>query len=126
METKKIAVIRIKGRRGLRKEIISTLDMLRLYKKNGCVIIDNNPANMGMINKIKDYVTWGGVNEATIKLILEKRGKLVGHKKLTSQYMKEKLKLDFDSFVKEFISNKKKLKDIPTTHLNLSFPYLTI
>src|SRR3989344_5510737 len=49
----------------------------------------------------------------TFKLLLEKRGKLPGHKPLTSDYLKEKLKSDFDSFAQDFMSFKKELKDIP-------------
>ena len=39
----KIAVIRIRGRAGVTKKVNDTLDMLRLYKQNGCVIVPNNP-----------------------------------------------------------------------------------
>lgn len=72
---KKIAVIRITGRTKLKKEIISTLAMLNLPKKNSCVIVPANPSMMGMIKRVKDYVTWGDIDDETSKLLKEKKDK---------------------------------------------------
>ncbi len=109
----KIAIIRVRGTIGIKKEIEDTMKMLRLYKKNTCVVLNNTQSCAGMLKKIKDYVTWGDINEPTIKLLLIKRGKLPGNKPLIEEYVKEKTKLTINDFVKEFISGKKQLKDIP-------------
>tara|TARA_Y100000310_G_scaffold159627_1_gene159228 strand:- start:4938 stop:5411 length:474 start_codon:yes stop_codon:yes gene_type:complete len=109
----RIAIIRIRGNQKIKKEIEDTMRMLRLFKKNHCVIIKNTPQNIGMLKKIKDYVTWGDIDDKTFKLLLEKRGKLLGNKKLTEEYIKEKLNLNLDTFSKEFIECKKDLKEIP-------------
>ncbi len=87
--------------------------MLRLFNKNYCVIVENNLNYVGMIKKIKDYVTWGEVNQDTIELLLKQRGRLAGNKRLTEEYLKDKLKCSFNEFVNEFFNNKKSLKDIP-------------
>ena len=113
MENKRIAVIRIKGKVGLKKGIKSTLNMLHLYKKNNCTIISNAPTYIGVLKKLKDCVTWGELNEETCKLLLEKRGKLPSKKPLTEAYLKTKIKMNLDKFVKEFMSFKKELKDVP-------------
>ena len=113
MEKKKIAVIRIRGTIGLKIQARDTFKLLRIYKKNYCVIIENTPHYVGMLNKIKDYATWGEIDSKTFQSLLEQRGRLAANKKLTSEYLKEKTKLDFDSFVKEFFEFKKSLKDIP-------------
>lgn len=110
---KKIAVIRIRGKIGVKKDIKDTLKMLRLYNKNYCVVLDNKPQNLGMLKKAKDYITWGDINEEVFKDLLKKRGKLPGNKGLTEEYIKEKLKLDIEAFSKEFFEEKKSLKDIP-------------
>lgn len=70
-----IAVIRIKGKIDLRKDVKDTLNMLRLYKKHCCVVLKATPNNLGMIKKVKDYVTWGEIDDATLKLLIEKREK---------------------------------------------------
>ncbi len=112
MEKKKIAIVRIRGIIGIRKDIKDTLSMLRLYKKHTCIIIENTPKYNGMIKKIKDYITWGEINQETFKQLLKERAKLPGNKKLTEDYLKSKLKLSIDQFTKEFFAFKKELKDI--------------
>lgn len=72
--SEKIIVIRVRGRIRLLTTIKNTLDMLRLYKTNFCVILDKTPANMGMIQKAKDYITWGEADPVTIEELFSKRG----------------------------------------------------
>lgn len=69
----KIAVIRIRGLKGIRKDIKDTLDMLKLHKKHFCVIVEKIPSNMGMVNKAKDYITWGEIKEEVLKELISKR-----------------------------------------------------
>lgn len=71
----KIAVVRIKGQIGLKQDIISTFKMLNLPQKFACVVLENNPINVGMINKVKDFVTFGDVNEETITLLKKREEK---------------------------------------------------
>ena len=113
MDKKRIAVIRIKGIISIKRSIADTLRLMRIYNKNYCVIIDNSKYSVGMLEKVKDYVTWGELDQKTFKELLEKRGKLAGNKRLTAEYLKEKTKTDFDAFTKEFFEFKKQLKDVP-------------
>lgn len=113
MDKKRIAIIRIRGKIGVKKRAEHTMKLLHLYKVNNCTIVDNTSNYLGMLKKIKDYATWGEINQETFRQLLEKRGKLPGNKKLTLDYLKEKTKQDFDAFSKEFIMSKKELKDIP-------------
>ncbi len=86
-EGKEIAVIRIRGLTGVRRDIKETLEMLRLRRKYACVVLKGTPSVLGMINKAKDYVTWGPIDDKTKKLLIEKRGK-----KFKDKDGKEKLK----------------------------------
>lgn len=70
----KVAAILIRGLVGSRQDVKDTLKMLNLQVKNNCVILENNPVNMGMLNKVRDYITYGPITEETIK-ILEPRKK---------------------------------------------------
>ena len=108
-----IAVIRIRGSANLKQELIDTFRMLCLYKKNTCAVVQNTDSYVGMLKKIKDYATWGEIDEETFKSLLQKRGKLPGSKPLTSEYLKQKLNTDFDNFAKDFFNFKKNLRDIP-------------
>lgn len=109
----RIAVIRIRGQIGLNKKIKDTLAMMSLYRRNSCVILKNTPSQLGMLNLVKDYVTWGEIDEATFNTLLKNRGKLPGNKRLTEEYLKSKLNMTVDEFSKEFMSSKKELKNIP-------------
>lgn len=109
----RIAVVRIRGECKLKKGIEDTLKMLRLYKKNSCIVLPNSPVYTGMLNKVKDFITWGEINETTFKELIKKRGKLPGKTSLTEQYLKDKTKLGFEDFTKEFFIFKKELKDVP-------------
>src|SRR3989344_4075280 len=75
---KRIAVIRIRGSIGMRREI----------------------------------------NEKTFSELLKKRGRLVGKKSLTEDYVESKTKLNINEFVNEFFNFKRELKDIPGLKLN--------
>ena len=70
-----IAAVRIKGTIGVDKPIESTLRMLRLHKKNYCVVLQENKVIQGMLTRVKDYITWGEVGEETIKLLEQKSKK---------------------------------------------------
>ncbi len=59
----KIAVIRVRGQVHLNQGMKDTFSMLRLYRKNYCVVVENNPQTMGMVKKVKDYVIWGELND---------------------------------------------------------------
>ena len=68
-----IAVVRVRGSIGVMKEIKDTLNILKLYNKNNCVVVPNTPAYLGMIKKVKDYVTWGEIDDETLNLLKNKR-----------------------------------------------------
>jgi len=68
----KFAVIRIRGTTGVRKDVKDGMTFLRLYKKNFCVVLEKNPVNAGKIEKCKDYVTWGEVNDEVLKKLTAK------------------------------------------------------
>jgi len=70
----KIAIIRIRGSVNLRKEVKDTFSLLRLYRKNYCVVVEGTPSLMGMVKKVKDYVTYGEIDDAAYKELVEKRG----------------------------------------------------
>ena len=68
------AVIRIRGTINANQEVRDTLKMLRLYHINNCTIIPETKSFKGMLQKVKDYVTWGEIDKETIEMILEKEG----------------------------------------------------
>jgi len=68
-----IAAIRIRGLVNVNGKVEHTLSLLQLYRKNYCVLLEDKPEAKGMLNKAKDYIAWGEIDEETKKLLLEKR-----------------------------------------------------
>ena len=85
-ERKCIAVVRVRGIISAQREAKETLGMLHLSHTNHAVLIDNRPAYLGMLKRVHAYVTWGEASKETVALMLQKRGKLAGDKKLTDEY----------------------------------------
>jgi large subunit ribosomal protein L30 len=71
----KLAVVRVRGKRKVRPGIEKTLELLRLSRPNHCVLLEDTPQNKGMLQLVKDYVTYGPVDETTIFRLLLKRGR---------------------------------------------------
>lgn len=68
-----IAIVRIKGQVGIRKDVKETLHRLRLRKKYSCVVMTPTKEQLGMIKKVKDFVAYGEIKEETLKNLIEKR-----------------------------------------------------
>ncbi|OWT33671.1 50S ribosomal protein L30 [Methanobrevibacter sp. 87.7] len=82
-------VIRIRGTTGVKKGIADTLDMLRLNRISHAVLVDETDSYKGMLQKGKDYITWGEVNPETLAKIIAKRGRLTGDAHVTDEYLEE-------------------------------------
>ena len=76
MEKNSILVIRIRGTINVSKREKDTLRYLRIDKNNYATIIDDRPDFKGMLQKAKDWITWGEPSIETVKAILEKRGRV--------------------------------------------------
>jgi len=70
-----IVVIRIKGRVGLSYNINETLDRLRIRKKYSCVVLKGTPEEIGMLDKLRDFVAYGEINAETHKELVKLRGR---------------------------------------------------
>jgi large subunit ribosomal protein L30 len=94
-QVKQIAVVRIRGTISALREARETLKLLRLDNTNNAILIDDRPAYKGMLQAVNSYVTWGEVTKETVVAMLEKRARLAGNKKLTTEYLE---KLGFKTF----------------------------
>jgi len=74
--TKKIAVILVRGTVRAPHFVPATLEKLNLHRVNHAVVISGTPALMGMVVKVKDYVTWGEITDETFAELLRRRGEL--------------------------------------------------
>lgn len=76
--------------------------------------MDERDSYLGMLQKVKDYITWGPIDREDVARILRNRGELVGRKRLTDAYVKKNTKYkSIDDFAEDFIKFKAELEDIP-------------
>lgn len=71
---KKLAVILVRGMNKTDYQTKETLAMLNLQRKNHLVIVNDSASVMGMVKKVKDFVTWGEIDDTTFKELVMKRG----------------------------------------------------
>ena len=109
----KLALIRLRSGIRARGEVRDTLAMLRLHRINHLVIVDDTPSYKGMIQKVKDYITWGEIDKETLVKLLRKRGRLIGNRPVTDEYVKEKLGMTIEEFAEKVVSGEMKLTDLP-------------
>lgn len=90
------AIIRIRNYPGINKGVGDTLVMMRLKQGNSCVLLPDTPEVKGMLQKTKDYVTWGEISKETLVKMLEKRLRSTGDKRVDAKSLKQVS--GFDSF----------------------------
>jgi large subunit ribosomal protein L30 len=97
MDKKTLIALRIRGGVNVPKRIEDTLRMLRIDRNYYSTILDSRPSFKGMLQEAKDYITWGEADIDTIKLLLVKRARLYGNKKITEEIL---IDLGYESFQK--------------------------
>jgi large subunit ribosomal protein L30 len=88
MDRKSILAIRIRSNINAPQKVRDTLKLLRVERVNYATLIDDRNDYKGMLQKAKDYITWGEVDTQTILLMLKKRGQIDGRKKLNDEIIK--------------------------------------
>ena len=83
------AVVRVRGTVNIKEEISDTMKMLRLNSANHCVVVPETPSYKGMLQKVKDYVTWGEIDEATMARLLLLRGRVAGGEPISEGFVRE-------------------------------------
>jgi len=107
------AVVRLRGRVNVRPEVRHTLRLLRLNRLNHCVVVPANEYYKGMLKVVKDYVAWGEISEDMLTLLLKRRGRLEGGKRLTEKYLRENTPFkSFEELAKALIDGKIKMKEL--------------
>jgi len=107
------AVVRIRGHVDLNGEIRDTLNYLRLRRTNHCVLLPKTPTVEGMLQRAKDYVTWGEVDPTVAAQLLVKRARLPGDRPIDDAYVKANSKFpSVNSFAKALATDQATLSDV--------------
>lgn len=78
---RKLAVVLVRSGENSNPQIKKTFKLLKLTTTNSLGLYKNTPMNKGMIRKIKDYATFGEIDDETIAYILSKTDPVKVNKK---------------------------------------------
>ena len=106
-------IVRVRGSVNVKPKIKETMRIMRLNRVNHCVIVPENDVYRGMLNIIKDYVTWGEVDLDTTQLMLESSGKTSGNNSFTKNELKESSFKTIKALAKALTEGKTVMRDIP-------------
>lgn len=70
-----ICVIRIKGQIGLKADMKETLHRLKIRKKYATIVVEPTKENLGMIKKVRSFVSYGEISKETYEKLVKERGK---------------------------------------------------
>ena len=107
-------VVRVRSNVNVERSIRETMDYLNLTKVNHAVIIPENDQYRGMLQKAKDYITWGEATSETVEKMLAERGRMVGDLPLTDSIVSDSTEFkNISEFAKSVTSGDAKVKDVP-------------
>ena len=97
-----IAIIRIHGGVNIEGSSQKALYDLRLRRKYSCTLIKPTPENLKLIQKVRNFVAYGDIDNETLKLLIDVRGMPLNKTK----------KIDSDKIIKEL--EKKDINELET------------
>jgi large subunit ribosomal protein L30 len=89
-----LVAIRLRGQSAVPHRIRHTLDSLRLRRKYNAVLLLDRPEIRGMLKQAKDMVTWGSPSVQMFTQLLEERGRIMGDRPLSGDFLKSRFGLD--------------------------------
>ena len=112
-ERKCFVAVKVRGTIRAQREARETLELLRLSRTNHAILLDNRPSFMGMLYRVQNYVTWGEISKETLALLLQKRGRLAGGKKLTDEALKKFGYKSIDALAEAIVNCKVEFQKLP-------------
>jgi len=107
-------VVRARSNVGVERGIKETMFHMNLTKVNHAVIIPENPQYEGMLQKAKDYITWGKATPELVEKMLSERGRMVGDAPLTDALVAEHTEYsDISAFAKAIAEGDATVKAVP-------------
>lgn len=113
MKLSKFAVVRVRGTVDARKEVRDTLKILGLTRPNHCVLVNNNENIRGMLQKAKDFITWGKLENEVLSEMIRKRGRLEGKKHVTDDVINSNTGFDtIEEFSRAILNGNAELSEV--------------
>ena len=112
-ECKPLVVVKIRGTISAQREARETLNLLHLGHTNHAVLIDSRPAYKGMLQTINNYVTYGEPTKETVAMMMQKRARLAGDKKMTEEYVQKIGYKSIDDLAEAIVKCKVQFQKLP-------------
>ena len=107
------AVIRVRGQPDVSYDIEYTMGLLGVNRVNHCAIVPENASTKGMLQKVKDYTTYGEINAETLAQLIRVRGRLSGDRMITDEYLAANSEFKtVEDLAKAIIENDYRMKDV--------------
>ena len=107
-------VVRARSDVKVERSIRETMAYLNLSRVNHAVIIPNTPEYQGMLQKAKDFITWGEADAALVERMLVERGRMEGDQPLTDAIVAEHSSFKtIAEFANAVCAGEAQVKDIP-------------
>ncbi|VVC01885.1 50S ribosomal protein L30 [uncultured archaeon] len=104
----RMAIIRLKGKFSVAPRAKNTLINLRLDRLYSCTLLPEGETAKGMAQACKDSVSFGEASKESIALLLSRRGRTVGGKKISEASKPEEI----EKLASEIASSPKKLEEL--------------
>ncbi len=85
-----IAVIRIRGTPNIEPRIKLGLGSLRLHRPNNMALLPNDNQSRQMVQRVKDYVTFGEIDGKTLTQVFERRLETLAGRRADEAFLKER------------------------------------
>lgn len=108
-----LAVVRVRGVSDIYRDTKETMSMLHLGRNCHATLVDNRPSYLGMLQRAQSYLTWGEISKETLTLLLKKRGRLVGNKKLTDEYAEKVGKKSLEELAEAIVKGEVEFHRLP-------------
>lgn len=107
-------VVRVRSDVKVERSIRETMGHMNLTRVNHAVIIADNPQYRGMLQKAKDYITWGEADAGMVERMLTERGRMSGDQPLTDAIVAEHTQYkSISEFAQAIAVGEAQVKDIP-------------
>lgn len=107
-----LAVVRLRGSVDQPQEIKHALNLLNLNRPNHACVIPKDATHLGMLQKLKDVVTWGEIDKKTLSELVKKRGRIQGNHKITAKFLKEQKFETVNDFVSAVFEGKADMRRV--------------
>ena len=107
-----IAVIRVRGTANISPDHRKTLELLMLHKPNHAVFVAEEAQLTKMVEKVKDYVTYGEIDSDTGAELLRKRGRATNGERLDKKFLEKEKAKSFEDVAKKIIEGKETLRKL--------------